>query len=317
MDLSIIIVNWNSAHYVRKCLNSIYRNITDLDFEVIVVDNASYEGSDRIIHEEFPKAKYVQSEKNLGFAAANNLGYEHACGNAVLFLNPDTEVVNDAIQKMLHALYSLSDVGIVGCRLLNSDLSVQTSCIQPFPTILNQVMDAEVLKNWMPMAKIWGMSALYTSNSKPVEVEAVSGACIMTKRDTFDSVNHFSADYFMYSEDIDLCMKAKQKGLKVYFVGNAEVIHHGGGSSKKQDISLFGAVQMRESIYRFLTKTKGKPYAYMYRTIICMVSICRIMAIALIVPLVILSKEKNGFYQSLRKWKGIMRWSLGLEAWVR
>ena len=317
MDLSVIIVNWNSAHFLRKCLKSIYENAVDLDLEVIVVDNASYDGSDKIIHDEFSKAIYVQSEKNCGFAAANNLGYEHANGNSLLFINPDTEVVGDAIQRMLSVLNSRPDAGIVGCRLLNSDLSVQTSCIQPFPTILNQVLDADVLKRWIPRAKLWGMSALYSPIFEPLEVEAISGACIMTTKTIFDEINRFSTEYFMYSEDIDLCWKAKKKGYKVYFIGNAEVIHHGGGSSKKHDNSLFGAVQMRASIYKFLIKAKGRYYAYIYRAIMLMVALCRIIAIALILPAVILFKDKNEVFQTLQKWKGILRWSLGLEQWVR
>src|ERR1700730_4736937 len=146
MDLSIIIVNWNSGDYAVKCLASIYASPCDFDFEVVIVDNASSDDSRQVIQQHFPFVKLIRSSTNLGFPRANNLGVVHSTGSNLLFLNPDTEVLGSALARLQSYLNSLPDVGVVGCRLLTSDLSLQTSCVQPFPTLLNQVTDIEQIK---------------------------------------------------------------------------------------------------------------------------------------------------------------------------
>src|SRR5438876_184590 len=132
MDLSIVIVNWNSAAFVRKCVASIFRNVAGISFEVIVVYNASYDGAAGIVGRDFPQIRFIQSEENLGFACANQLGYEHSTGRSLLFLNPDTEIQGSAICDLLTYLESLPDCGAIGCRLLNGDGTLQTTCIQAF-----------------------------------------------------------------------------------------------------------------------------------------------------------------------------------------
>src|SRR5260370_22558742 len=134
MARSIVIVNWNSTAFLRECLRSIYATATNLEFEVIVIDNASFDGSEMMVRREFPTVEFVQSRKNLGFAGGNNIAFAHSSGRNVLFLNPDTELTGHALTAMCSVLDTLSDAGVVGCKLLNSDLSVQTSCIQAFPT---------------------------------------------------------------------------------------------------------------------------------------------------------------------------------------
>src|SRR5690348_16023197 len=127
MDLSIIIVNWNSAEYLRKCIPSIYRwTNSQISLEVVVVDNASPSGDAGSLKENFPEINLIKSSKNLGFAGANNLGFRHSTGDWVLFLNPDTELNSPAIDVMMREMQSLSEGGIAGCKLLNADLSVQT-----------------------------------------------------------------------------------------------------------------------------------------------------------------------------------------------
>ena len=138
--LSIVIVNWKSADFLRKCLQSIFANASDMSLEVIVVDNASFDGSAELVEREFPGVHFVQSKENLGFAGANNLGVRSAKGRNLLFLNPDTEVIGTALERMSSFLDATPDAGAVGCKLLNTDGTVQTSCIQPFPTILNQAL---------------------------------------------------------------------------------------------------------------------------------------------------------------------------------
>src|SRR5689334_22583026 len=146
MDLSIIFVNWKSEDYLGECVASVYANTSGLSFEIIVVDNASQEGRLEALRETFPAMTIFRSDKNLGFAGANNVGFRQSVGKRVLFLNPDTKLVGPAINIMLQALDSLPNPGIVGCKLLNSDLSTSTTSIQKFPTILNQILNIEYLR---------------------------------------------------------------------------------------------------------------------------------------------------------------------------
>src|SRR4030066_516351 len=150
MDLSIIIVNWNSKEYLRKCIASILAATNAIEFEIVVIDNASFDGSGEMLKQCYPQVQFIQSEKNLGFSKANNEAFRVTHGQYVLFLNPDTEIVGTAIPIMLGYLQQMPNAGSVGCKLLNADKTVQTSCIQPFPTILNQFLDSEFLRALWP-----------------------------------------------------------------------------------------------------------------------------------------------------------------------
>ncbi|MCP4370266.1 MAG: glycosyltransferase family 2 protein [Deltaproteobacteria bacterium] len=316
MDISIIIVNWNSLHHLKKCLTSIYSQPQDVEFEVIVVDNASYDGSDDLVRVEYPSVRFIQSNENLGFAKANNLGYQYASGSNLLFLNPDTEIIDHAIKTMYSHLHTMPDAGAIGCKLLNTDLSLQTSCIQPYPTVMNQVFDIEFLKVLFPKLKLWGMQPLFHNNARPDEVEVISGACIMVKRDVFNEVKQFSTDYFMYSEDLDLCYKINQAGYKTYYVGTAHIIHHGGGSTNKKQ-NNFSAVLMRESIFKFLEKSKGKTNANLYKLVMLIVAICRVLLVLILIPSALLIGKFNTMLFAFTKWKKIFCWSIGCEKWAK
>lgn len=161
MDLSVIIVNWNSKDYLRKCLVSVFAETHDIEFEVIVIDSASFDGCGEMLNEQFPKIKFIQSERNLGFAKANNAAFETSTGECILFLNPDTEVVGAAISTLYEQLRKLPDAGLVGAKLLNADGTIQTSCIQSFPTIVNQVLNSESMRARWPKSSLWGMASLF------------------------------------------------------------------------------------------------------------------------------------------------------------
>src|ERR1700733_13230616 len=145
MELSIICVNWNSVDYLRDCIASIYENTHGISFEIIVVDNASPQGDVDSLKIDFPEVKIIKSRVNVGFAGANNIGFRKSIGEFVLFLNPDTKLVGPTIEILLNHARALPQSGIVGCKMLNTDLSVQITSIQKFPTILNQIVISEYL----------------------------------------------------------------------------------------------------------------------------------------------------------------------------
>jgi len=318
MDLSIIIVNWNSADYVQRCISTICKETVNIDFEIIVVDNASYDQCAEILSSEFPQVRFVQSPVNLGFGKANNLGYLHSRGKVLLFLNPDTEITDRAINVAYRTLISLPDAGAVGSKLLKSDMSVQTSSIQAFPTIMNQVLDSEVLRHHFPRSRLWGVEALYLDTDQPQQVDVVSGAFIMVRRNVFEDVGLFTKDYFMYSEDVDLCYKISRSPYKVYFDCAARVIHHSGGSSSKSGAGFSSVPLMKQSRFIYFEKRRGTVFAECYRVAMFFDSVCRIASVLVLLPF-----QKYFWHRgiipshSLRKWKKILRWSLGLENWVK
>lgn len=313
MDLSIIIVNWNSATYVRQCLHSLVLHPPTRSHEIIVVDSGSFDGCGEMLAREFPAAIFVQSRDNIGFASANNLGAGRAQGKNLLFLNPDTEVHRGAVDRLLQTLERHPSAGLVGARLLNADGSVQTSCVQAFPTLLNQLLDSDLLYRAMPRSSLWGIAALSDRATNPKPVEVVSGACILIKRAVFEIVKGFDQRFFMYSEDLDLCYRVKQAGLDRLYDPGAVITHHGSGSSNSAR-SLFSVVMTRESVGRFFRLNHGAAAAFGYRATTGLAALVRLPLVTGLWLVKKMSGDKN--YGAVKKWFAILRWSLGLESWA-
>lgn len=309
--LSVIIVNWNSKDYVRQCLTSFYKHCRSVPFEVIVVDGASFDGCDAMLAAAFPAVRFIQSPDNVGFARANNLGAKSACGEYLLLLNPDTLLLEDSPKILIDALTGLPNAGAVGCRLLNRDRSLQTSCVQAFPTVFNQVFASDFLHRRFPHWRVWGVWPLYASPPKPEAVEVISGACMLFRRSQFEAVGGFTESYFMYAEDLDLCFKVRASGRLVYYTPATSIVHFGGGSTD-QAASNFSNVMMRRSVHAFMRLHRGPLAAAAYRAGLALSALIRV---TLIGPLLIFGNRivRHGT-DSWRKWFAILRWSLGLDA---
>jgi GT2 family glycosyltransferase len=303
MDLSVIFVNWNSADYLREAVASIRQHTEDISIEMIVVDNASPRGDAELLEREVPGIVLIKSAQNLGFAGANNLGFRHSSGRTLLFLNPDTKLISPALGRMLQRLDTLPDAGVVGCTLLNGDLSLQTSCIQTFPTILNQALDNDFLRRRWPNCRLWGTGPLFREGSEPADVEVISGACLMMKRDVFERVGGFTEDYFMYAEDLDLCYKVHRAGYRNYYLNEVRVIHYGGKSSEP-----LSATRMKwTAIPRFCDRHYGRLYGQVFRVVMALVALGRLSLLAILS----LGGKRNGKKQALQhasaKWKLILK----------
>ena len=315
--ISVIILVYRDEKYLQKCINSILATTSSIEYEIVVIDNASLDGCDEIVHQYYPQVRFFQSNKNLGFAKANNTAFNMASGRNLLFINPDTEIKETAIEKLHHQLTTLPNAGIVGAKLLNRDRSIQTSCIQAFPTILNQILDSNALRSYFPRATLWGMGPLFLEDGLPTEVDAISGACLMIKRSVFESVGMFSTDYFMYSEDIDLCFKVRQAGWKNYYVPTAVVIHYVGASSSQSSENSFSRVMMLESRWRFFRKTRSLWYSRLYRLAMFSACIIRIALVLLVWPVRGLNGKGYSIENVLKKWTASLSWTLGGEDWVK
>lgn len=313
MELSIICVNWNSADYLRDCIASVYEHTRDIAFEIIVVDNASTQEGVDALKEQFPEVTIIKSAKNLGFAGANNLGFRHSTGAYVLLLNPDTKLISPAINVMLGHMKTLAEAGIVGCRLLNTDLSVQLTAIQKFPTILNQVLDLEYLQVRWPHCSLWEIAPLFSRDVKLVKVEVISGACMLLRRQVFEQVGMFSEDYFMYAEDIDLNYKVKRAGFTNYYVGEATMIHHGGKSSSRQDVSYWATIMKYRAMRKLFQKMRGGLYGSLYRVAMGCAAVGRLMVLGLAYPLGNIVWDREALRFATRKWAVILGWALGRQ----
>jgi GT2 family glycosyltransferase len=315
MDISVIIINWNSKAYVRQCLRSLAANSDGLKLEVIVVDNASGDGCGEMLAAEFPEARFIQSKKNLGFSGGNNMAAEAAAAPVLLFLNPDTEVRPGALRRLLEALKSQPRAGAVGARLLNSDGTLQTSCIQAFPSVLGHLLDANLFRSLSPRARLWGTAPLYSNAAQPSEIEGISGACILTRHEVFKQVHGFSEDYFMYYEDMDYCLKVQKAGWRNYYVPDAEVVHHGGKSSASAQ-SAFSCVMMAESGRRFFQKEGGSRAAGMFRLTMAAKAMMRLCVLSPVYLLAWPLSRQASVAASFRKWASVFRWAFGAEQWA-
>jgi GT2 family glycosyltransferase len=238
-----------------------------------------------------------------------------ARGKVLWFLNPDTEVRGGALRRLFEVTESRADAGAVGGRLLNSDGSLQESCLQAFPTILNQMADAAVLRRWFPRAALWGTLALYSSQREETSVEGISGASIMTRKSVFEKVGGFSENYFMYYEDMDYCLKVRKAGWTNYYVPDAEIVHHGGKSAGAA-AGKFSSVMMAESAWRFFAKEHGRWTARCFRLCLAAKAISRFLGVALLYPAAGTPLRRMRLKNTICKWKWVAQWALGGERWV-
>lgn len=311
VDVSILIVNWNSADYVRECVTAIPGAIGSLRYEVVVIDNASFDNCGEILRTTFPNVRFLQSGTNLGFGGANNALAAMSSAPVLLFLNPDTIPTALAFERMWQELKGETGIGIVGCRLLNTDRTVQTSCVQALPTVLNQFLDADLLRWMTPGLRLWGTSALRDTCRRSLDVEAVSGACMMVRREAFEAVEGFSPAFFMYGEDIDLCARVANAGWAVRHVGDAEVIHHGGGSSRHAP-STFAVVTMCESISLLVRRHHGAGSAAVHRVASTAAAALRLVILLASWPVWIFAGGVSRWHGAWQKWTTVLRWNVGL-----
>jgi len=233
MILSVIIVSYNTVELLRNCLRSIKNASGIIEYEVIVVDNNSTDGSVQMVNNEFPEVIIIVNPRNVGFGVANNQGVHIARGDFILLLNSDTIVYPGAFQSMVDYLKNHPDVKIVGPCLLNPDMSVQMQCKRGFPRFLNSLGHFSGLAYLFPTLRPLNGYLSPLPNDVTHEVDAVSGACLMITRNVIDQAGGlFDEQYFMHFEDIDLCFRIKKLGYKIYYIHSAKVVHLKGQSSR-------------------------------------------------------------------------------------
>lgn len=238
MRLSIIIVNWKVPDLLRCCLQSIRREmlLPRSEYEVIVVDNASHDGSVEMLRTEFPDVTLIESPVNLGFGAGCNRAYAVSQGQFVLLLNPDTEVIHHALDGLLEVLQAQPRAAIVAPRLVNPDRSFQRASGGALPTLRNVAWNYLFLAQLLP--RRWAPPDLFLQGDpqQMVPVEWVSGASMMLRREAIMALGGaiFDESYFMFGEDMDVCDRLRAAGWQVLYVPAHAIVHHHGKSFDQQ-----------------------------------------------------------------------------------
>lgn len=256
LDVSIIIVSWNTSQITCECIQSIYEQTSELAYEIVVVDNASSDHSVEMVKTNFPEVILIENADNRGFAAANNQGMVVAQGRYVLLLNSDTIVLDKAIEKVVDFADTHPEAAVVGCRVLNPDKLLQPTCFR-YPSILYMILSTTYLYKIFPKNKFFGREGMtWWDRSDTREVDVVTGCFMLVRHEALEQVGMMDEQFFMYGEETDWCYRFKQAGWKVMFMPDAEIIHIGGQSSKKVATEM--SLQLWGSILLFIKKHRPR-----------------------------------------------------------
>lgn len=237
IDLSVVIVNYNVKQFLSTLIDSLYKSSNGIESEIIIVDNNSNDGSVEEIADKFPDVKIIANKENLGFGKANNQGMALAKGKYILLINPDTMVREDTLSKMIKFLEGHPDAGMVGCKVLNPDGTLQLACRRGFPGPWTSFTKVAGLSKIFPKSKIFSRYNLtYLDENETHYVDAISGAFMFFKREVYEATEGFDPMFFMYGEDLDLCYRTQQAGYKVYYFPYTEIIHYKGESTKRSNL---------------------------------------------------------------------------------
>jgi len=298
MDISFIIVNWNTKDLLRDCLESIIKTVDVLAYEVIVVDNASKDGSVEMLSEQYPQVKAIANSENRGFGAANNQGFAAMKGKYALLINTDAVLTAGAVQKLWAFAEAHPEAAIVCGQLLNADGSKQNS-IASFPTLLSLATNTSLLEYLFPSRY---PSKRY-EHKGPLEVDSAVGACMMIRKKALDEVSFFDERYFFFFEETDMAYAMKKAGWRIYQVPDALTYHLQGQSIGHNSRSR---IEFYRSRYQFLRKWKSKAYCGLASIIIfvrlVLTFLLNALGVVTTLGLVKNIRQKTGVYLDIILW---------------
>ncbi|MCC6177945.1 MAG: glycosyltransferase family 2 protein [Chloroflexi bacterium] len=276
MDLSVLVVSWNTRDLLERCLSSVHDRLAGIDSEIVVVDNASSDASADMVLTAFPDVRLVGNIENRGFARAVNQGIHASTGRYVMLVNSDATLVGDAARRMIDHLDRHPGVAAVGGKLLNPDGSFQGSYAD-FPSLSSEMLLATGLSRWVLPP---GYPSRSDADSREQRtVDWVCGAFMMLRRAALDDIGLLDEDYFMYAEEVDWCFRARRRGWSVAYLPDAVAVHMVGGSYSR------APARRRSQVYRskwlYLRKNVGPTHALTFRALVHAVSVAKLGAWAL------------------------------------
>jgi hypothetical protein len=307
MKLSVVIICWNDLRVIRDCLRSIYQCTHATEFEVIVSDNGSVDGSIEFIREHYPQARIVENNQNLGFAKGNNAGIEASRGEFVLILNPDTIIHDGALDRMAEFADRHPEAGAIGCRVLNPDGTYQGSA-RLFPTIWRYWVSA------LGLSGLASLSSLFVFEKYPGwdgdterSIDWQSGCCVMFRGDLLKNLGGFDEQFFYHFEEVDLCRRVWNAGRPILFTPQAVITHLGGQSVNRFPVRF--EIEKHRSKYRYFYKHFGARAARRCRRL----SIARIRVRQIGYGLLNLVKPSEILQRRLEMYREVLRWNQALD----
>lgn len=256
MDLSIIIVNWNTKDLLRDCLDSIYKETKNINFETFVVDNASQDKSAQMVRKNFPQVRLIQNQKNVGFSCANNQAVKLAKGKYILVLNSDTIILERALERAVQIINGRPEIGILAPKTLNKDGSIQKT-IRSDPKLLTQLFFPTKIKKIFPHWK--ALKEYYCDDfdyEKESEIKQAQGSFLLIKRGIIEKIGLFDEKFFIWFEEVDFCLRARKASFKILYSPDLKIIHYGGESFSQINTIKKQVLYSRSLLYYFY---KNKP----------------------------------------------------------
>jgi GT2 family glycosyltransferase len=273
IDVTLSIVNTNNGALLKRFLDSIENSVKRVRYEIIVVDNASNDGSAEMLAAGYPAVKVIRNASREGYGACHNRAIETAAGEYVLILNEDMEMVNDAVDRMVEKAREIDGLGVMGCRLLNPDGSLQHSCFR-FRNLVQELFEAVFPYNIMFKESRLRSKMYDWNHDTQRDVDIVLGCCMLIPSRVIAAVGVFDPGFFVYSEEDDFCRRVRDKGLRVVFTPDAEIVHLGGQTSRHMSLKMH-RVQLRSKT-RYFHKHHGTVAAAAFRGIVGLGAVIRL-----------------------------------------
>ena len=254
----MLVCSLNVREHVDRCFQSLFGQDQDVDLEVILVDNASQDGTVAMVRERYPSVLVVENQANVGFAYANNQALEHATGDHVLYLNPDTEVGPATLGRCADVLESDATIGMVGCRLLYPDGSIQYECARSAYRLGDLLLESVYLHRLFPRHRVFGRQLLgHWDHRDSRDVEGISGAFMLLPRTLAEELGGMATEVFLYHEDMDLSLRVRQKGYRIRYVADVWTVHHTSQSTVGRWADPEWALLELESHSRLIRQLQG------------------------------------------------------------
>lgn len=266
IDVSIIIISYNTKDLTTECLNSIKKNVSKkITYEVIVVDNASKDGSPEFLKKNFPEFTIIPENENLGFAKANNVGIKKSTGRYILFLNSDTVVYTGTLEYMVNFMDEHKDAGASTCKVELTNGEIDDASHRGFPTPWNAITHFSGLSKVFPKSKLFsGYWQGWKDLSKIHTIEVLAGAFMLVRREAGADANWWDEAYFFYGEDVDFCYQLGQRGWRIYYVPTVSILHYKGASGGIKKVSQQITTATKETRKR-VTKARFNAMRIFYK----------------------------------------------------
>ena len=264
MDLTIVIVNWNTRDLLRECLASVFTHVRDMSFEVFVVDNASTDGSAALVRESFPAVRLIANATNEGFSCANNRAIRQATGEFILLLNPDTLLVEDAFSPLVRLARERGEIGAIGPKVVSRDgITVQHACARRLPSLYFSFCYTSGLAAKFPRTRLFGGEILsFWDHQTSRYVDALTGACMMVRRTAIDQIGLMDENQFMYGDDVDWCKRILDGNWRIFYDADVRIIHYGGESTAQLPLEM--NLEGVKAIRYYFWKHHGRWQAFVF-----------------------------------------------------